>query len=326
MKNKLILLIIIIFMAAFPAFSIVRFSSAKPSVKPQVKPKHTAVKPAVKQPVEWAAKVNGDTISMDLFNRRVDAAMKEISKNTSIEAADEQALLQDTRKSILEQMIEAVILLQWAEREGLEIKDKAVNARIAEMKKSFPSKKEFYQSLEDQGMTMDDLERDTRKQLVVEKLMAMKAKTMAVSDEEIKAFYDKNTDLYFRNEKIRLKQVFMKDLRDIQTEKQNLHAGDKFIGEDIGAVEKGQLPVYDDSQIFELKKNGISDITSGEAGYYMFKVVEKIPAKQTKLEDIKDNIRKFILSEKARTQFQNDLQEEKANAKIILNEKLGKLF
>jgi parvulin-like peptidyl-prolyl isomerase len=263
---------------------------------------------------------------MDLFNRRVEAALKEISKNTSIEAADEQLLLQDTRKSILEQMIEAVILLQWAEREGLEIKDTAVNSRIAEMKRSFPSVKEFYQSLEDQGMTLDDLERDTRKQLVVEKLVEMRAKTMAVSDEEIKAFYDKNTDLYFRREKTYLKQVFMKDLQDIQTEKQKLLAGSKFVGEDTGAVEKGQLPVYDDSKIFELKKNDISGITSGEAGYYIFKVTEKIPAKETKLEDIKDNIRKFILSEKARTQFQNDMQEEKANAKIILNEKLGKLF
>ena len=313
MKNKLILFIIMIFMIQLPAFSI-------------VKPKHMAVKPAVKQPVEWAAKVNDDTISMDLFNRRVDAALKEISKSTSVEAADEQALIQDTRKSVLEQIIESVILLQWADREGLEIKDKAVKARIAEIKKSFPSKKDFYQSLVDQGMTMEDLEMDTRKQLIVEKLMAMRAQTLAVSDEEIKAFYDNNTDLYFRKEKMHLKQVFMKDLQDIQAEKQKLDVGSKFIGEDIGSVEKGQLPVYDDSNIFELKKNGISDITSGEAGYYIFKVLEKIPAKETKLEDIKDNIRKFILSEKARTQFQNDLQEEKANAKIILNEKLGKLF
>ncbi len=247
---------------AFPSSFIISIASL-PALS-IVKPKHTMVKTALKKPVEWAAKVNDDTISMDLFNRRVDAAMKDITKSTSIEAADEQALLQDTRKSVLEQMIESVILLQWAEREGLEIKDKAVNSRIAEMKKSFPSKKEFYQSLDDQGMTMDDLERDTRKQLIVEKLMEMRAKTLAVSDEEIKAFYDNNRDLYFRKEKIHLKQIFMKDLQDIQTEKQNLNAGAKFIGEDIGAVERGQLPVYDDSQIFELKKNDISDITSGK--------------------------------------------------------------
>ncbi len=251
--------------------------------------------------------------------------MKEISKSTSIEAADEQALLQDTRKSILEQMIESVILLQWAEREGLEIPERSVRSRIVEMKKSFPSKKEFYQSLEDQGLTMDDLERDTRKQLVVDKLIDMRARTLAVSDEEIKDFYDKNTDLYFQKEKVRLKQIYMKDLSDIQDVKQKLDSGAKFAGDDISA-ERGQLPVYDDSSVFDLKPNGISGIISGEAGYYIFKLIDKVPAKETKLEDIKDNIRKFLLSEKARTLFQNDLQEEKTNAKILLNEKLGKLF
>jgi parvulin-like peptidyl-prolyl isomerase len=296
MRNKVILLLIILCTAVIPAISI-----------------------------EWAAKVNGDVISMDLFNRRVDAAMKEISKNTSVEAADEQALLQDTKKSILEQMIESIILLQWAEREGLEIPGKSVNSKIAEMRKSFPSKKEFYQSLEDQGITMDDLERDTRKQLVVDKLIDMRAKTMAVSDEEIKNFYDNNTELYFQKEKVRLKQIYMKELSDIRDIKQKLDSGEKFSGDDIFA-ERGQLPVNDDSSVFDLKQNGISGILSGEAGYYIFKLVDKVPAKETKLEDIKDNIRKFLLSEKARTLFQNDLQEEKANAKIILNEKLGKLF
>jgi peptidyl-prolyl cis-trans isomerase C len=259
------------------------------------------------------------------INKRVYAAVKEISKYASLESAGAKALIMDTKKSILEQMIEAVILLQWAEREGIEIKDKTVKARIAQLKKSFPSSYEFHKSLAEQGMTPDDLERDIKRQIIVDKLMTMRANALAVSDEEIKAYYDR-TNESAQKEKLHLMQLTSKDENEIKTAKLKIEAGGKVSGEDIGIVERGQLPVSDDSQIFALKKGEVSNVISGEAGYYIFIVVERFPEKETKFEDVKDNIRKFLLKEKSRTQYMKDLDEEKSAAKIILNEKLAKMF
>jgi parvulin-like peptidyl-prolyl isomerase len=322
MRNKLTLLVMILLIAALPAIA-----AAKPtSKKAAQKPKPAAVKAIAKQPVEWAAKVNDDIISMDLYNKRVEAAIKDITKKISLEAAAEKGIIKDTRKSILEQMIEAVILLQWAERDGMEIKDNTIKAKIAQIKKSFPSAHEFHKSLAEQGMTIADLERDIKKQIIIDKLIEIRSKAVAVTDEEIKAFYDKNIELYAQKERLHLSQIFTKDWVDIQKEKQKLESGIIFAGEDIGLVEKGQLPVFDDSQVFSLKSGDMSGIISGEAGFYMFKVMESLPARETKFEDVKDSIRKFLLQEKGRTQYMKDIKTEKANAKIILNEKLGILF
>ncbi len=246
--KKLAFIIMVLFIAALPA---VTATKAIPK-KTVSKPKPAAVKPAARQPLEWAAKVNGDIISMSLFNKRVDAAVKEISKYTSLEAAGAKVLIKDTKKSILEQMIEAVILYQWAEREGIEIKDKTVKARISQLKKSFPTAYEFHKSLAEQGLTPDDLERDIRRQMIAEKLMTMRANALAVTDEETKAYFDRSLEL---------------------------------------SAQK-----------------------------------EKVPPKEKKFSEEKDDIRKFLLKEKSRTQYLKDLDEEKANAKIILNEKLGELF
>ncbi len=321
MKNKLLMLVIVLLIATLPVFAAAKTTSRKSAPKP----KPAAVKPAAKD-VEWAAKVNGDLISMDLYNRRVDSAIKEMTKKISIEAAEENGLVKDTKKSILEQMIEAVILLQWADREGLEISDKTIKTKISQIKKSFPSAHEFHKSLAEQGMSIDDLGRDIKKQIIIDKMIDMRAKALAVTDEEMKAFYYKNLDLYYQEEKLHLQQIFRKDENDIQAEKRKIDSGKAFNGEDIGIVEKSQLPVYEGSQIFKLKPGDISSVTSGEAGYYIFKVVEITPARETKFADVKDSIRRFLLKEKGRTKFINDLQEEKTNAKIILNEKLGKLF
>jgi len=327
MRNKFSLIIMVMLIAALPLAASAKLTPRKAPFKPKPKTAvKTAVKPAPKNPVEWAAKVNNDIISMDLYNKRVDAALKETTKKVSIEAAEEKGLIADTKKSVLEQMIEAVILLQWAEREGIEISDKTIKARIAEIKKSFPTVHEFHKSLAEQGMTVDDLSRDIKKQIIIDKLIAMRAKAVAITDEEIRSFYDKNADLYVQNNKFHLQQISRKDIKDIQTEKLKLDTGEIFSGDDLGIVEKGMLPVQDDSSIFELKTGDISDIIPGEAGYYIFKAVEVIPGRETKFQDVKDNIRKFLLNEKGRTQYTKDLQEEKASSKIILNEKLGILF
>lgn len=239
--KKLTFIIMVLFIAALPSVAATKAISKKTVSKP----KPAAVKPAVKRSLEWAAKVNDDTISMDLYNKRVDAAIKAISKYTSLEAAGAQTLIKDTKKSILEQMIEAVILLQWAEREGIEIKEKTIKARILQLKKSFPTAYEFHKSLAEQGLTPDDLERDIRRQMIAEKLMTMRSNALAVSDEEIKAYYDR---------------------------------------------------------------------------------VVELSGKEKKFDEEKDNIRKFLLKEKSRTQYLKDLEEEKSVAKIIVNEKLGYLF
>ena len=327
MKNKLIMVLSMLLIVLLSSIS---FAAAKTTTKKTApRPAATTAKktpaPAPK-PIEWAARVNSDTISMDLYNKRLEAAIKDITKEISIEAAEEKGILKAARKAILEQMIEAVILMQWGEREGIEIKEASIKARIQELKKSFPTPSEFHRSLAEQGMTVKDLEWDIKKQLVTDKLISMREKVLAVTDEEMKIFYDKNIDLYVQREKLHLKQMYAQDKKDIDAARSKLDKGEPFSGEDIGLDEKGQAPVYDDSSLFPLKTGNTSEILSGEAGYYIFKVEGRTPARETKFKDVKDNIRKFLLKEKARTQFLKDIQEEKANAKITLNEKLEKLF
>jgi parvulin-like peptidyl-prolyl isomerase len=324
MRKYFALIVIVILIASLPVFAATKPAPKKAPHKPKATVK-AAVKPALKKTVEWAAKVNGDIISMELFNKRIEAAIKEITKKTSLEAAEAQGIIKETRKDVLEQMIEAVILLQWADREGLEVSDKTIKARIAQIKRSFPTVHEFHKSLAEQGMTVVDLERDIKKQILIDKLIEMRSKAVAVSDEEIKAFYDKNIDLYVQKEKLHLSQLIMKDFKDIQTERLKVTSGEKWSGEDIGLVEKGQLPVPDNT-ILSLEPGQLSEILSGEAGYYVFRVEEKLPARETKFADVKDGIRKFLLKEKGRTQYMKDLKTEKTNAKIILNEKVGGLF
>ena len=316
MQNRFLTILIVLLLA----------SSSSAATGTAAKKSAAKPKPAPAKAVEWAAKVNGDVISMDWYNRVWNASQKELSNKISIESGDEEQIMKDTRKAILEQIMEAVILMQWAQREGIEIKEKAIQQKIQEIKRAFPNDREFHKSLAEQGMSPDDLERDIKKQLIIERLISIRAKAIAVSDEEIQSFYDKNIDLYQQNEKVHLSEMMFKDEKAAKVEKAKLAAGEKFEGaEDLGFVDKDQLPP-NAPDVFEMKPGQVTEVVSSEDGYYILKVEAWMKGKETKLRDVKDNIRKFLLNEKARTQYLKDLTEEKTNAKITINEKLEKLF
>lgn len=323
MRNKLLVSIVLLVLAS-SSFAAVKAAAKRSAAKP----KPVAAVPTGKQAksVEWAAKVNGDIISMDQYNRNWNASKNELSNQISAESEDRAQIFRDTRKALLEQMIEAVILMQWAQREGVEIKDKAVQAKIQQIKRAFPNFHEFHKSLAEQGMTVADLQRDVRKQLITEALINARAKALAVTDEEMRAFYDKNSDLYQQSEKVHLTQMTFKDEKEANAEKAKLDSGEKFEGaEELGFVDKDNLPP-NSPDVFSMKPGQTTGVVSSEDGYYILKVEEWTPGKNTKFKDVKDNIRKFLLVEKARTQYTKDLTEEKTNAKIIINEKLEKLF
>jgi foldase protein PrsA len=339
MRSLLLITLIVCF--ASSSFSatktVVKKAKPKPKtavVKPVAKPAKTAKPAAPAKPVEWAVKVNGDIISMDWYNRVVEATKKQFEKEISVESAAAEYtgdLPKETKRQILEQMIEAVILMEWSKREGIVINDKTVATRVTEYKKSFPSSQEFYKTIKEQGMTIDDLKMDIRKQIIMEKMINIRAKNIAVTDEEMKSFYEKNSDLYGQNDKFHIKAVHVKQLKDAEKIKTFLDNKGKFIGDDLGFLEDGQLPIdeKDQGKVFNLKEGQVSDIISGEAGdsgYYIFKVEELQQGKKAKFTEVESTIRKFLLREKARVQYTQDLQSEKQNAKIIISEKLTSVF
>ena len=175
-------------------------------------------------------------------------------------------------------------------------------------------------------MSLEDLARDIKKQMIVDKLISIREKSLAVSDEEMKSFYDKNIDTYIQKDKLHLKQLFAKDQDEALHLWQMAATTEVLSWEDLGLVEPGQLGFSNDKAVFSLKEGEVSDVITGEGGYYIFKVEDRIAGNETKFRDVKESIRKFLLKEKARAAYLKDLQEEKSNAKIILNENLEGLF
>lgn len=304
--------------------------------------------------VEFAAKVNDEVIPFSRFERAVEHALLEVTTEvisistleaeesiSSEEAEAEEETEIEVGRSILDKLIESVLIEQGASREGIVITEEEIGRRISEMKRKFPSPYEFHKTIAMTGMTVKDLKMNIKRQLLIQKLKERIVRDVLVTDEEIQRFYDRNKDIFVKSERVRVKHIRVDTYDEAIEVMRRLEEGEGFdelagflsstspheeFGWDLGFVEKGELPEELDEIAFWLKPGEVSPTIELEDGYHIIKVVGKIAEKVTELEDARESIKKFLIDEKASSAFQKWLEEEKAIADIEINEKLEYLF
>jgi len=167
-----------------------------------------------------AAVVNGEEISMDMFNEQLDR-QKQMMEQNGMEMEDEQ--LNQIKSQILSQLINTELLLQKAEEEGFEASEKQINERYENMTKDY-SEEEINDILEQNNTTADQLKKDLAKQIKIDEYIAQNTEEVKVTDEEIQQRYDEikqNNDQVPALEEVKpqLKEEIQKSKENEQTSK-----------------------------------------------------------------------------------------------------------
>jgi peptidyl-prolyl cis-trans isomerase SurA len=132
------------------------------------------------------AKVNGRTIT----RAEVDKYYENQSSNAPQKPSGEQA--DSLRLNILKQLIDQEIMMQRAEKLGLLATDDEVDRKLNELKAPY-TKEQFDQKLKDSHMSLDDLKRDVRRNLTIDKVLNKEITSkINISDKEITDFYNTN--------------------------------------------------------------------------------------------------------------------------------------
>lgn len=284
-----------------------------------------------------AATVNGEVVYASALEREVIALAGQYKIDLNSEDGKKQRA--EINKIVLDQVIEQRLILQEARRLGAEATDQQLNRAIADIKGNFPSPAEFELALAQRGLTEQALRDRLRTNLTVQNLAA-KVSRATVSDAEIVKQFEASRATYDRPEQVRVAHILVESGDAGRFIQARLNRGEKFEdlarqlskdpgskeqGGDLGFVGKGQLVQEFEQAAFALQRPGeVSPVVKTQYGYHIIKLIERRAAQPATLEQVRDEIRRELLSRKQEADFQAWVKQLKAKAKITRSDSATK--
>lgn len=204
------------------------------------------------------------------------------------------------------------------------------DARLKRAVAQFGDEAALTRQLAATGATMDTLRTQLSDQVVRERLVA-KAKSIEVTDAEVKEFFDANKDRLGVPEAARVRHILMSaesDAKAFATALKNgadfgrlagqvsLDQATKDKGGDLGFISKGMLQPEIEKVVFSLKPGEVSEPVKTPIGFSLLKVEELRPAKPAVFDEIKADLRGALLSDKIGKAWPAYLQELRGKAKV----------
>ena len=268
---------------------------------------------------ELVAKVDGQPIFLDQVER-VYRSRQGAGTDTN---SPEEAL--SFKLNVLDELINNQILVDHASHAGLTVAEAEVDNKVAELQSPY-SAEEFRKRLVDQGLEMDDLRKEVRRNIIITKLINKEIiSNIKISDADIAAYYERNKanfnvpetayhlaqievtpfpDAEVRNLKNDDAKTPAAAERKIQALYARLRAGDDFAtvaqeysedprtasgGGDMGFIPASALDSTPQLKqaVASLQVNQITGIIRTSSGYHIIKLLGKEPAAKHTLSELR---------------------------------------
>lgn len=236
-----------------------------------------------------------------------------------------RAKMDEAKESVLNRLIEDKLILHEARELKMEINKAAVDGRFAELKQGFKDRGNFDDLLLQQGLTLPELKKKIEEQLMMSSLVDLKVRRdTRVSPTEITAYYQAHQDEFFSPEVAQVSSIFCRQREKAGQALSAIKNGGDFeevkkefsSGSSLSEVKKGELIKEIDEAIFNLGDAEVSGIVSANNGFYIFKLIRKVPAAKLQLSEAEDEIEGKLFNDKLDKRFKAWIDGLKKSAYI----------
>ena len=274
------------------------------------------------------ALVNQEQITVDEFDRELKEVILEPEKE------GKGAGLVDMKKAYLDQVIERKILAQEARRVGIQVSPGELNQAIFEIKKDYPDKG-FDERLGLKGITLEGWKNLLEEKLLAERMIRSALQYRGeISEKEALQYYEIHRSSFELGRKVRVRQIVVADGGEAIQILKRLKKGESFEGlaqekslgpekvrgGDLGYFSQGEKPVEFD-QVFTMEAGAISKVIKSPYGYHIFKLEEKVEAREISFDEAKPGILQELRRKKEQEEYQRWLKDLRRKTTVKINEK-----
>lgn len=272
------------------------------------------------------AVVNNEIITLTELNKEAEPFIERIEK--TYKGSEKDRVIEETRKTVLNRMVDTILVKQEAKRLNIVVKDSDVTNMINEMLKSRKmTMEQFKEMLAKDGLSLESYMEEAKDHLVRGRLAnrEIRSKVM-VTEQEIGEYYKQHREEYEGREQVKLRQIVILSPTTAPVEKKRearaeiesimarLKAGEKFevlaakyspqLGGEMGFVEKGAMLQPVEDAAFKLKVGEVSDIVESPAGFHIIQLLDRRGAGIKSLQSVRDEILNKLTLEKSEKKFE----------------------
>lgn len=223
---------------------------------------------------QLAARVNGQGVSLDVYNRQVTQATSAfVQQGIDVKSPTGQEAVKSLKQQVLDQMINDLVIAQQAEKEGIKVTDNDLNARLAEMIQDAGSVDKLNEYLKNNQLSLADFCGQIRSNILGEAMLNRVTAALPTNVEQI----------HVRQILVASPQTAQELLRQLRAgadfgalaKQYSLDEASKVNGGDLGWSPRGRFDPQFEAVAFQLKPGQISDVVQTQFGYHIIKLDER---------------------------------------------------
>jgi peptidyl-prolyl cis-trans isomerase C len=297
-----------------------------------------AAKPMPPQIPDVLARVNGEKIERWEFDNAVKRMEARAGGPVPPDKRDE------VLRGVLDQLVAFHLLAQESRARKLAVADTDVDARLADIRKSFPTEDAFKQGIAAQGLTLDQLRVQAKSSLEVAKVIDSEVNAkVAVQDPEVKTFYDSNLERFKQGDTVHAAHILIGVPQNASPEQKaeaknkaaavlkTVKAGGDFAtlaranssdsgsapnGGDLGFFPKGQMTPAFEEAAFKLKPGATSGLVETPFGFHIIKVIERRGPRTAPFAEVSGQIKDFLTQGQREQKLEQFVEQVKAKGKV----------
>jgi parvulin-like peptidyl-prolyl isomerase len=281
------------------------------------------------------ATVNGEAISREVFEAYAAYAVKQNQSLATAPAGDPELL--KYQRLVLDSLINSELIRQAAKAEGASFSSADVDAKLEEIKASYPDEATFNSMIASSGMSMEIVRKTVEDNLYYEFLYDKVAPAGEVTDAEIAAYYEENKAQFEQETTGHLAHILFDatDKATAETALKEIKGGADFAAmakkysKDGSAENGGDLGTAPYSNYVDgfreaaaaLAVGAVSELVESEFGWHIIKKIEETPGSTSTLEDVKSLISDTLKQNARDAAFDEYLTTKREAATIVIKDK-----
>ena len=299
------------------------------------------------------ATVNGTDITESELQRTINQMARQVMQQNQGQVNPMVLQQKDVIffQQALDRRIRWELALQQADEKEVSIDEQQIDEQVQQIQSQVGSERELQQALQQQGMTLESFKSTIREQLKVQNLIEQEVEEPgAISEEEMKAFYDENISEFEQPEQVKASHILLRVTPEAAQEKKDAaqeqlasireqivneemsfaEAAQEYSEDPSNAEQGGDLGFFSSERMvpsfsevaFSMDPGAISEPVETRFGYHLIQVTDKKAEETVPFEEVQSQIADFLQSqqtqEKVNAYF--DQLREDAEVEMVMSE------